>query len=55
MAAGSRLLVNLMRPGGDTAVYQGEDIDRARDWMERALPRARALRCGEQEHEREES
>jgi hypothetical protein len=55
VTAGSRLLVNVMQPGGDTAVYQGEDIDRAREWMEKALPRSRALRCGEREYEREES
>lgn len=52
MAVGSRLLVSVMlRPAGYTFVRQGEDIAPAREWMERALPRSRTLRCGEQEYE----
>ncbi|WP_431959822.1 hypothetical protein [Actinacidiphila sp. bgisy160] len=52
VAVGSRLLVSVMlRPRGYTFVHQGEDIARTRQWVDRALPRSRTLRCGEQEYE----
>ncbi|MFE0625799.1 hypothetical protein ACFW3D_02385 [Streptomyces sp. NPDC058864] len=52
LAVGSRLLVRVMlRPRGYTFVHQGEDIALAREWVRRALPRSRELRCGEQEYE----
>ncbi|MFG2305516.1 hypothetical protein [Actinacidiphila glaucinigra] len=52
MAVGSRVLVRVgLRPWGPTFVHQGEDIALTREWVERALPRSRTLRCGEQEYE----
>ncbi|MET9879215.1 hypothetical protein ABZZ36_32005 [Actinacidiphila glaucinigra] len=52
MAVGSRVLIRVgLRPWGSTFVHQGEDIARTREWVERALPRSRSLRCGEQEYE----
>lgn len=52
MAVGSRLLVRVMqRPRGETFVHQGDDIAAEREWVERALPRSRTLRCGELEYD----
>ncbi|MFI8183740.1 hypothetical protein OG539_16920 [Actinacidiphila glaucinigra] len=52
LAVGSRVLVRVgLRPWRSTFVHQGEDIALTREWVRRALPRSRSLRCGEQEYE----